>query len=326
MRSVYLLAVAAVAVLIAASMGGFDGSDRPDGKPSDAVFDWLTVRAVVGEGDPHDPISTLAAAHLETTQAYADAPHPRLPGALLLQSPLSAVAVDWARPITNALTVVAAAVLAWAVVHVADLPGWLIVPVGAVLAVSPFYRSAIVVGSQGVIVAALVGVSWVASRSKDRLTCGIGLGVAATLKVFPGLLIVMLWAAGKRRVAAGAAVTVAGLNVAGVALPDVALVATVDAMAESARHVGTLPANLSMRLPLWVVLGAVAGLIWVSRRLPTDAVIAVGVVAMLALSPTVWSHYLLILALPAAWAYRMISTSPTKIQSPLGPRLSVHRQ
>lgn len=295
-RALALLAVFAFVMVVA---GWWDaGWQTLGGSPSDAAFDWYATSAVFGDGTPYEPlneISTLNAAHV----------HPRAPGALLLQLPLTAVSVDVAVLIERLVVAGSMVVLAWAAGRIGRWPAWVMVVVGGLLVATNPGQTAIDVGSQGPLVAALIGVSWVTRR-------GGPLGVAAVLKLFPLLMIPMVWWH-DRKMAYSAAGVFAALNVAGLLLPDVSVVGTVTAML---RQPNAAAHNLtfSLSLPAMLVLGV--GLVVAARWLSHDATMALGVVGMLALSPVVWVHYLPVLILPAAYCVRLLYRPTSKIVKP----------
>ena len=260
-----------------------------NGDIPDVIRDWLSVAAVLGEGSPTDLLSDLSVTHLGIT-TISNHPHPRTPGALLLQMPLLAIPVEWVWPVSIVAVAAGVGVTAASAARIGRWPWWSAPLIGPIIALSLPVMAAIVLGSQAPVVAALLAAAWM---RVDRPDAGIWLGVAATLKMFPGLLIPMLWMHGRRRMAAVAGATVAALNLAGLALPDV-----------SFEQISTLlfeidgPHNLSFRLPLAAVaLGALAMSVW-ARRLTFDQVMTGGCIAMLVLSPIVWDHYLIILLLP----------------------------
>lgn len=207
-------------------------------------------------------------------------------------------------PLVNVLSVAALAALAWMAVRLLDLQWWW-VPVFGVgfLFLSPT-RTAAWLGSQGPIIAALIAATWV---SRDRPIGGIWLGVAATLKLFPGLLIPMLWFQGRKRAAVGALSVVAGLNLAGLLLPDVTLAGSVETI--TALDMSANPGNLSLGLPVAVAAVLAVGLIWWSRRLTFNQTMVVGSLGMLALSPVVWLHYLPVVYLPVVVMGRRLAES-----------------
>lgn len=260
---------------------------------SDAVRDWLSVAAVVGEGTPADTLDDLGRAHLGVGKG--DYPHPRLPGGLLLQMPLLLVDGLSARAMMDVIVVLSISGLAWAATRINGWRPFWIIPLGFAMILSPWGISSLAAGSQGPVVAFLIAFAWLRRN-------GVPLGLAATLKVFPGLLIPMLWMAGQRRLAYQAAATFTAVNLLGLLLPDVGLgqFGTLISPNQGLSH------NMSLELPLLVSALGVVTVIAVSRFLPEWAVWVVGSAAMLMFSPTVWVHYLLILAVPALVLVRKV--------------------
>jgi len=269
----------------------------PNTRPlGDAIKDWLTVAAVVGDGHPTDSLNDLARIYFDASGPPEA--HPRTPGGLLLQMPMALG--DW-RLASNAVAVsviVSTVFVAWAITQLCRLRWWWLPVVAGLMFFSSPIAAAFGVGGQGPLVAALIAATWLLVRRRDTLSAGVPLGVAATLKMFPGLLIPVLWLQGRKRAAVGAAATVAGLNLAGLMLPDVTLVDQLRTLLLE-NHAPN-PANLSPGLPVAVAAVGVIAVLAVSRRLSLDGAFTAGSVAMLVFSPVVWHHYLLALAVPVA--------------------------
>lgn len=318
--AVGVLLVVAFGVLVARVGTGFPGaaSLQPNGQLTDATRDWLSSRAAV-DGVPYAPLDVLAADYLgvATDDGFV---HPRSPGALLLQLPLVGVPVGWAWPIMVWTVLLSAGVVAWAATRITGGRWWVVPLVGFGLLLSPAGLGSILVGSQGPLVAALVGLAWV----RPGRWSGVGLGVAATLKMFPLLLIPMLWANGRRRMAAVASTVFVGSNAVGLLLPGVTVGGSVKVMLDQPNT--GVPWNLSPELPTVAVVAVGAGLVWLSRRMSFSAVMSVGCVGMLVLSPVVWGHYLFVLVLPVAWAVKgLVVQSSLEPSPPTGPTQSLKR-
>lgn len=285
--------------LTGSKISAWDGSVRVDGYPSDALYDWLVVRAVVGDGDPYDSVETLTELHRIDASMVSPTPHPRTPGALLLQTPLLLVDADSARPLMGAMILVSMCLVAWAVAKLTGWPPW----VGGLLVVFAMVTtpmvSALFYGSQGPAVAALVAVAWVMLRHGNQRTGGVLLGVAVMLKAFPALLVVLLvWS--YRKASTWAVMTGAVLTGAGLLLPDVSVAGAVAGFRAVSDHYSTSSFNLAAGFPLWVVVVVSAGLVVWARRQPLDSVMVVGSAGMLALSPVLWYHYLPAVLAPVA--------------------------
>lgn len=284
--------IAAVGLLLAASLG-FPDMLRDEGMLRDAEKDWLVVKAITGPGSPSENFEEIALIHLGTDQGGART-HPRTPGALLLMLPLAFLPAAAASPAVVVLNILSVVVLAWIAVRLTGIH-WLWFPIlGVGMMWTPFVQASFGAAAIGPLVAALVAAAW---WRKDHDDSGLWLGLATVLKLYPGLLIPMLWAAGKRRLAYTACGVFAVVNLAGLLLPDVSLVGQLDTLINRAPD----PWSMDLGLPFWFVAVAVAGLVWVSRLLPVGVVFAFGSVAMIVLSPLVWSHYLPVLFVPAVY-------------------------
>src|SRR5690606_7705796 len=118
------------------------------------------VQAVVGEGTPFDPKGDLNTLHLGADAFGNEATHPRTPGALLLQMPLTLVPASWALPLYQMLAAVSVAVVAGVAGKLLDLkPAWVATAGTFAYLLGPV-RWGLGVGSQAPIVAALIAVTW----------------------------------------------------------------------------------------------------------------------------------------------------------------------
>jgi hypothetical protein len=269
----------------------------------------LTAKAATGDGSPYDTIGELSSTYGLTDGPFLENKHPRTPGALALQTPLVLGGPDTALTIMDTVVILSVVFVLWAATVVAGLPWW-----GVLAGVGLWWyqpvRDALVVGSQGPFVAALIAATWLSVVKSDRGWGGVGLGVATTLKLFPGFLIVVLWLQGKRRTAYGAAATFAGLNVAGVAL-GVPFDLTVFGSSEAAN-----PYNLASTTGFLVGLVLAAYLFTQLKRMDVSQGLAAGTGVMLLLTPVLWSHYLLILLVPVVVVMRGTVGAFRTVKSP----------
>lgn len=298
---------AALAVVLVALFGayianigtGFPhamGLVQPNGDLPDAVFDWLSVRAIVAEGSPSDPAGELASIHLGLDLEAI--PHPRAPAALLLQLPLAFMPVSWVWPGMTVLVITTGAIAMWISTRLGRWAWPWILAFGIPLMITEPMMASMLLGSQAPLVGAMVAGAWLIVRHRDSKWAGVLVGLAAALKLFPGLLIPILWVS-KRRLASYTSVAVfVGLNLAGLLLPDVTIsgaLATLSPSVESWSH------NLAPGLPPLAVAILGALVVWLARRVSIDTAMALGIGGMLALSPVVWNHYLVILVAPTIW-------------------------
>lgn len=271
---------------------------------TDALFDWVVVQAITGDGTPHDPLHELFRHHGYSAPVELHE-HPRTPGALLLQTPMLAVGKEWARPILSVVSVASLAVLAWAASRLTQWPKSVIGAVGVVAAMSYPVREGFLFGSQSLLVAALIGVAWVWLREGRDMPAGVALAAATTLKLFPGLLVVLLWRK-HRRASWWALGVTAALNLVGLLLPDVSVAGTIEAMRAAQEWNVTNPANIGLGLPVWATIGGACVAVLATHRSRLDSVMVVGSAAMLILVPFVWVHYLVVFYLPVVVAARRL--------------------
>lgn len=316
---VWILTVICGALIVFSIFGAGRSSLRADGRLSDASFDWLTAKATVGAGGPSDRIDELASIYLDDGVSRSERPHPRTPGALILQLPLAAVPHDWARSIMQGWIVVALSTVGVVAVKVSRLEMWWAPVIGLGLLVFTPGMAALKVGSQGPLVAGLVALAWMWG---DKTKSGVALGMAATLKLFPGLLVVMVLMSGRRKVGVAAISTFVGLNVFGLLLPDVTVESSLSTLQA---QIGVAhAANMSLGLPIGAVVASCVVLIWVARWTNWNQLFALGSVGTFFVSPLVHNHYLAIVAVPviwagmsfARWAVRFAST-PERSEEPI---------
>jgi hypothetical protein len=301
-RPKVVIAVVAVTIFgaIVANIGTefpFDmGFVQPNGDIPDVVRDWLAVRAIYGDGSPTDSMSDLALIHLGID--LDGGPHPRTPGALLLLLPFSLVAVDWVWPLMTILVIVTAALSVWASVQIVEWAWPWILMLGFSLMLTGPMMAAVLLGSQAPAIAAIAAGSWLAVRRRDSGLAGVLVGVGATLKLFPGLLVPVLWVAHRRRAANVASGVFVGLNLVGLFLPGVSISSAIGSLSPP---VESWPNNLALGLPPYAVTVMALAVVWFAKKTTIDAAMALGIAAMLALSPVVWNHYLVILLAPLVW-------------------------
>lgn len=189
--------------------------------------------------------------------------------------------------------------------------------VGAAFGFAPVVGELIIGGVQLLILGLLAG-AWLALRNRTprgELAAGALVGIAALIKVFPGLLILWLLLTGRIRAAAAAVATMAVLSA--VTVPVVGLQAWLD-YPTVLLHLGTLvdvrdllaptvwlselmPPTLARVVVTMAGLGVVA---WVARRGPQAVSFAVAVAISILITPSLFQHYLALLVLPLLLAMR----------------------
>lgn len=268
-----------------------------DGHTFDFGLDWLTARAMVSGIDPHQPLSMLGDRFGVKIDGGGDWVHPRTPATLLIQFPVGLIPREWVYLSGRVLTVASFAGLAWVVARIARIPiHWCLAAMPIVLLIPPF-SDVLLVSQTSFLVAAAIGLSWLILRSGDRLTAGIPLAVAISLKLWPWPVVPALWWTGHRRAAAGCVVGFTALNLIGLALPHVTLLGAIDGLM-GADELGS--PRLIGDIPMWVPALAALAVVYVARRWEDWLVYSIAISVGLLASPVLWSHYLVALVIPVA--------------------------
>lgn len=306
-RALVAAVLLAVGLMAAFQGNGFPASET-DLVSSDSLFDWVTTRAAWDGRSPYAPIGHL----LTRYTAFAEHPaawvvHPRGPGALLIQTPLLLVGPDRVLALQTVLIVLSVAGFILIACSIARLPWWSPIPLAVVFFTEPIAH-AFTTGSQAPIIAFLLAATWKTLQRGDSAWSGLPAGVAASLKLFPLVLIPLLWARGYRRCALGMGATVAGFTLAGSLLPGVTLADGLKVVSDAGDVFRPHIRNLSVvaLLPDWIpalivpIVGATLLAWWTYQTKPgLNRLLMVGSSAMIVLSPIVWGHYLVVL-LPGA--------------------------
>ncbi len=189
--------------------------------------------------------------------------------------------------------------------------------VGAAFAFGPAVGE-LIIGNVHLLILGLLAGAWLAVRRdtpRGEIVAGALVGVAALIKVFPGLLIVWFLLSGRYRAAAAAVVAMAAIAVA--TLPVVGLgswldypivllnlgppVDERDVLAPTA----WLSAFMAPAVARIVVTAAAMGVIvWVTRHRPVPVGFAVTVALSVLIAPALYPHYLAIMLLPLLLALR----------------------
>lgn len=216
----------------------------------------------------------------------------------------------------------------WAVSRVQDLGdrfdllrsrrGWLWLLVGAIA--FPPVVAELVLGNVHLLLLGLLALAWLGVRrggSRGDFFAGIGIGIAALIKVFPGLLLVWLVVTRRYR-AAAVAVVAAGIS-ALVTLPITGLqpwldyprvlanlgppLDTTDTLAPTVWLASALGFDLARAIVDVTGLTLVTGLGWAVRGRGADessvaAAFGAAVATSILIAPALYQHYLAILVLP----------------------------
>lgn len=271
---------------------------------SDALLDWMVVDAIRGEGSPHDRLDVLFRNHGYSAPTETHS-HPRAPGALLLQTPLLLVDKYDARSVMTVISIVSVVVVILVSEQLTGWPIWVLVAIGGFLFFSVVMQQTFVFGVQSALVAALIALAWWLLDHDRDAGAGALLGVAATLKLFPALLLVILWRSRPTTLRWGIGVAIV-LNLIGLALPDVSLTGTLDAFRSA--HEVNLVNPLNFGVPVWMTVAGTVVTVWALRRHDVTWQLVFGSLTMVLLSSTAWIHYMVMWMLPLLIALSRTTT------------------
>ena len=292
---------------------------------TDATADWITVKAAFMKldlfRDIHDLAEATGASYLSSGNVvFGDEAivNPRTPGSILLMSPLAFLDWDDAYIVVVGVSAVAFLLLInYALprlcrVGVSDL----FVPVLGVV-VGLAYVQNFLWGTVSIPIALLVTLTW--SRVRMGQSTGVVLGVASTLKLYPGVMAIpLLFNRVTRSSGVVAAVTFGLLNIGGVAITGISLGVSAGMIQTGGSTWLMHPGNLSLPgvlsrsgLPGWVtyvvvVAGAVA-VVAVAVSRPVNQSIAFSLALAVVISPLSWVHYdvLVLPVLMMLWCMRV---------------------
>lgn len=333
------LTIVAIAVIVAMAPAWL-AIMRPDPiRPRDFVQDWASARNVLtGRPVYTDQRQTLPDYIGRDTRGGLNVvynAHP--PTSVLVTVPFAlldyATAGWWWNVLSLVLLVVSLALLARGIGW--QPTGWAIAPIVALLMLwVPLWLHTLQ-GQLGLLLLALFTGAWWAGRQGRWVWCGALLGAAATIKLFPILLLGLLMLLGRWRGVVAGMAAAAGLTIlTGAALGIRAYIdyATVvvpqldrwrpdwinssltgffahlfapDTTIEPFWHNPTLAVLVSGLAGL-VVIGVVAWAAWQHGRTDFDGVYTLALTGLLLLSALTWSHYFVVLLIPLViWARRL---------------------
>lgn len=271
------------------------------GTRTDFVFDWLITKAFVSGVDPYLTMGEIAS-RFDLNHFGFDHIAPRTPATLLFQAPIGFVPFEWSYIVGRLLTVASAFGLALVVARLARRDWlWFIALTPAVLLIWPF--SATLRSSQtAFLVAALIGVTWLMG---DRWRAGLPLALAVSIKLWPWLLIPGLWLSGRRKAAYGAVGWFAGLNLVGLAFPNV----TIEGLGRMLADADGVVSRSPWTFPPWV-LAVMALLVLIVASRWVDPFRWATPIALL-FAPVLWAAYLP--ALVIVWRPRSGQVVDTQI-------------
>jgi hypothetical protein len=312
--------------------------------PLDGEVDWALARAFLAGDNPYTP-EGVARYHLSR---WGGVPHP--PTCALWFLPLARVPLDRLNQglglvvitllagqllvICRELRVPFASAAAFLMASIVLLQGWFVHHLG--------------VAQISGLIAFLVVIAWYALRREREVEAGVAVGLACTLKLFPGALLLYLLVTGRRRACAAAVATFLAaaavvtarfgtsswwLFVAHKPLSDQWIGRRYNASLEAimlrlAHPAAAGPAPFDGWVPVIypvLMLVLLAGGLWLVRsrgREPVPMDLSFAFIASLAtlLNPWVWPHYDVLLVLPAllvatalhrAWKTRLHSRAVT---------------
>lgn len=267
---------------------------------SNGVFpDVIHERASAWEalwGDPHRPTGDILSDQGYEAESSLFAPRP--PSAMILQTPLVLIPEDLLMPIVMTTVLGVLVLIGWLSHRISGIEIWkllwaapLIVismPVVTALSYSPIF---------GLISVALVLSAW---AYPDSRWSGLLLGVAISMRLWPGLVAVGFWISGKRRLAYESLTIFVIVTVAGIALPRVTLEGAVASLIQGGEGWVAHTHNASLAAVLWrfgvppLLVTAIISLlvIWLALRHRTLAV-PVTILGALIASPLSWTTYAL---------------------------------
>lgn len=169
---------------------------------------------------------------------------------------------------------------------------WLVLPVVALWPVWVSY----LLGNPIFVWAFLILATWRLTQTRgDAWWVGVPLGVATSVRLWPALLVVALWAKGYRRVAVATGGVAVGLNAAGLAAPGITLTGAASGLVSAGAAWGDFGTNSSLvrllggsPLILFVLVVVSVVVVYRQRSVGTAAVLAVLV------SPVSWMSYYLV--------------------------------
>lgn len=271
--------------------------------------DVLHERATAWEaihGDPYRPMSAVMAEH--GYPEMVGGLSPRTPAALLGQLPLLLIPETALMPVVTLIITGLTFVDLWLTGRITGSKWAQLIWLGPLLFVSYPVVTSISYGSVSVMTTVtLILLAW-AYRDKDW--AGLPLGLAAAMRLWPGLVIVGFWISGRRRVALISLGVFVGVNALGLLLPGATFAGSVDALVRGGGDWINHNQNASLALVLarfdipavaTTLLASAVG-VGLAIRKPSHAIPICAVAALIA-SPLSWPAYLLV-ALPVlvGWA------------------------
>ena len=263
------------------------------------VPDVLHERAIAWEalwGDPYRPLDDIMPEH--GYLAMGGGVSPRTPVALLVQLFHLMIPLEWLLPVVT-LIIVGLVICVLGLTSRVSTMNWARFSWAGVLVFMSFpVVTSISYGSVGVMLTVvLILAAW---ASKDANVAGVSLGLAFGMRLWPGLIVVGFWLAGRRKAAYVALVTFAGLTVLALVLPGVTVSGTFEVLTQGIGDWRAHNQNASLAAAMsqlgaptiaMTVLVSIAGTVLAVRQ-PGQAIPITILTALLA-SPLSWPAYML---------------------------------
>lgn len=283
---------------------------------ADIKNDWVVAKALVSGDNPYADLAQLADRYAAGEYVPPDAAAgsgelrtPRTPGAVILAIPWLAFPIseiaEWNNLTSLFLMVFGLAVIVWKRAG----PIWVFASLGILISTPMIWD----LKHSNVSSLMAVLIVWFIYRIEtgDSVSGGIALGLAATLKIFPGVLFIVAIVHKRWRALVSGTVTIAILNFVPLALPEVHATDMFDALVGATERFGGFNNNISFGhliessvgfAAYVVIVAAVIGGAWLwTARKPGSVLADALLLLCLAtiLTPISWAHYALG-ALPVA--------------------------
>jgi hypothetical protein len=252
-------------------------------------------------GNPYRPVGDIMVDHGYPSMAGGMAV--RTPGAFLLQTPLAHVPDSTLLLVTVSGVLISLVVCLALSIKISHINPRVILWLGPAFFVSFPAVTAMGFGSVMVLIpVTLVLLGW---TFRDQDWSGVAIGLAASSRLWPALIIIGLWLTGRRKAAVIAVATFVVATALGLALPGVTVSGTIEALSTGGSYWITNPQNVSLahvfdaigiNSMVALIVAVLAGLA-LALRYRRDA-FSITVITALIASPLSWPAYTIV-ALPA---------------------------
>lgn len=334
-----VVALAAVLLTIAVV---FDSFREFDADFADITNDWVAAAALMAGDNPYRDLDDLgrdyAADGYIPPHAAPDSPQPkrtpRTPGALLLALPLLLVPLGDLVRITNMVSAVLMVPTLGLALWPRRSPFLLPLSIAVLVSVPALWSFRFATVSALVALLLIIGV--VAMKRDIAFLAGASIALAATLKLFPGILLVVA-ARRSMRMVMWCISMLALLNIVPLlAFDNIDLSESVDALAGAGARFGFTAGNISITKQVAEAVGATPAFIFFllavgvmctlvyrrPSRVSVDSLLLMSMATLLA--PISWAHYLLALfPLAVLVAGEKETSTPTRATILFGSALMI---